>query len=275
MTCAVPAATAVIVPPDDTVATPVSELEKSIAGFATVAPSESSTLTASVCVAPRDANVTDAGVAVTVNSGITVTMDVPDAPSTVARTATSPVDTAVTTPPVDTVATVASALLQVIVGFDTGVPPASSTVAESATVRPTRTVTLGGKTPTEDAVGATVTVALPEAPPAVAVIVADPGETAVTVPATTEATPGADEDQVTGSTPAEPFESPTVATRLAVEPIEVSVAVDGVTRTEVIVGGPAESDPPQAERTRTARKSDLAREPRKVWIDMARTARGT
>jgi hypothetical protein len=122
---------------------------------------------------------------VATGAGVTVTVLEPDCPSLVAVIVTpAVVATPVTTPVLDTVASVTLLELQAIVRPVSTLPPASFNVAVSGVVWPTATLAVGGATATV-ATGAsdTFTVPVPDAAPLVAVIVTPvPGETPVTTP---------------------------------------------------------------------------------------------
>src|SRR6266851_4330886 len=113
--------------------------------------------------------------------------------------ATGPTAIGVTSPLPSTVARAGTLLAQVTTRPLSGPPAVSFGVAVSCNVAPTRTLAIAGLTVT-DATGTlvTVTVAVPDLPSLVAVIVADPAATPVTNPlALTVATAGALLDQVT------------------------------------------------------------------------------
>jgi hypothetical protein len=120
---------------------------------------------------------------VATGASVTVTLAVPGTPSLVAVIVEVPGPTAVTTPLLETVT--AAVLLDV---HDTTrpvstFPLASLSVAVSGAVRPTVRLVLGGVTVTvATGTGITVTNDVPVCPSLVAVIVALPGDTAVTTP---------------------------------------------------------------------------------------------
>ena len=139
--------------------------------------------------------VADVGLTATeaTGTGLTVIAAVPLFPSLVAVIVAEPVATALTNPLTETVATVALLLVQVTVRPLKGLPLASSGVAVSCCVAPTMSVADGGLTATE-ATGTALTLiaAVPFFPSLVAVIVAEPGPTALTSPLpSTVATPAA------------------------------------------------------------------------------------
>jgi hypothetical protein len=116
----------------------------------------------------------------------TVTDDVPDFPSTSAVIVAAPALTAVTNPPVDTVATDAADVDQLGVRSSSMVPFASLATAVSVVVPPTAIATEAGVTDT-DATGTggaafTVILAVPLFASHVAVMTALPTATAVTSP---------------------------------------------------------------------------------------------
>ena len=119
--------------------------------------------------------------------------DVPLFPSLVAVIVAEPVATAVTRPFASTVATPGALVVQSIARPESGFPLASSGVAVSCWVPPTETVAELGLTATDaTGTGFTVIADVPLFPSLVAVIVAEPGATAVTRPfASTVATPSA------------------------------------------------------------------------------------
>ena len=170
---------------------------------------------------------------------ITVTAAVPEAAPAVAVTVAVPLATAVTSPDAPTVATEAS-----LDSHDTSVPAtarpfASTASATRRTVSPTATrVSAAGVTLSALTCCITVTAAVPEAPPAVAVIVAVPLATAVTSPdASTVATEGSLLAHATAAPAITcPFWSRTSAVNCAVSPKAVSVAEPGLTVTVVATG---------------------------------------
>ena len=110
-----------------------------------------------------------------------------------------PAATAVTSPPLLTVATDVSDDLQVTcVLISWLVPSEYVPVAVKSLEFPAATLELAGVTDIEDSKGVTVRVMFPETPPAIAVIVAVPAETPVASPLPlTVATDVLDEPQVT------------------------------------------------------------------------------
>src|SRR5437764_408939 len=126
-----------------------------------------------------------AGVIVTeaTGTGVTVIVEGPLFPSLVAVIVAVPAALPVSSPVAVTVATAVLLLPQLTVRPDNGLPLASFGVAVSCTVWPTCTDAVLGLTVT-DATGTvlTVTVAVPLCPSLVAVIVAAPAVTPVTIP---------------------------------------------------------------------------------------------
>ena len=135
-------------------------------------------------VSPSAAMLAAAGVTVTVlASWATVTVAFPETDPDVAAIVASPLATAVTSPDASTVATAASPDSHENSEPATAFPFASSASAASRNVSPRAAIVVSaGTTATALTTWATLTVALPEASPAVAVIVALPLDTAVTSP---------------------------------------------------------------------------------------------
>jgi hypothetical protein len=123
-------------------------------------------------------------VTVATGTGVTVTVDEPLLPSAVAVIVAVPTATAVTTPDCETVAMFVFSEFQVTGRSVRTVAFMSFTVAPSVVVCPITTLVFAGATVTEFT-GAIVTVTAVDAllPSLVAVIVADPGPTAVMTPA--------------------------------------------------------------------------------------------
>lgn len=116
-------------------------------------------------------------------ASVTVTPAVPDAASLVAEMVELPGPTAVTTPELDTVAAAVLLDAHETVRPTSTFPFASFSVAVRFAVRPTVKLVLGGVTVTvATGTGITVTNDVPVCPSLVAVIVAVPGDTAVTTP---------------------------------------------------------------------------------------------
>jgi hypothetical protein len=154
-------------------------------------------------------------------AGVTFTVELPLFPSTVARIVAEPGVNAVTTPVVETDATRVLLDVQATGRSVTTVPLASVTVADSAAVWPTCRLAFAGWTVTlATGTGVTMTPALPLLPSLVAVIVAEPTDSAVTTPAElTVATAGLLDDHVTRrSVTVVPLASLTVAVSVVVVP---------------------------------------------------------
>src|SRR6266567_3592257 len=118
-------------------------------------------------------------------------------PSLVAVILADPTPAAVTRPLAFTVATLAASVDQMIARPESGLPLASSGVAVSCCVPPTRIVALVGLKLTDATGTMTVIAALPLLPSLAAVMLAVPAASAVTSPLPfTVATPGASVDQV-------------------------------------------------------------------------------
>jgi hypothetical protein len=132
-------------------------------------------------------------------TGATVIVAVPVWPPLVAEMLAVPAARPVTIPVVETVATATLLDVHVTTASGTTAPAASFTVAVSAAVPPAWTFAELGSTATlAMGRGTTVTELVPACPSLVAVIVAEPGATPVTIPvADTVATAGALELQVT------------------------------------------------------------------------------
>jgi hypothetical protein len=132
-------------------------------------------------------------------TAVTVTPAVPLLPSLVAVIVAAPMETPVTTPLDDTVATSSLLDVQVTGRSVTVIPRMSFTVATRGVVCPTATeLVAGDKLTLPTGEGATVNAAVPLLPSLVAVMVLVPGDTAVTAPtADTVATSGLLELQVT------------------------------------------------------------------------------
>ena len=125
-------------------------------------------------------------------AGVTVIVAPPILPSLVATTFAVPTDTAVTAPAADTVTTAGSLELQTTLR-PVSTPPFAANVVAVACAVPTAVMEFELRVTLTDATGmaATVTDAVPIFPSLVAVMSAEPGETADTVPsAETVATPG-------------------------------------------------------------------------------------
>src|SRR6185503_12595033 len=231
---AAPAATAVTRPLAETVATPVGLLDQVTMRPLSTLPAESLVVALS-CAVPPTTRPAVAGTTVTVATGTAVTVidDVANLPSLVAVIVADPAATAVTRPLAETVATAGALLDQVTTRPLNTLPAESLVVALSCAVAPTRTLADAGDTVTV-ATGITVTVIddVPDFPSLVAVMVAEPVLTALTIPFTeTVATAGLPLDQVTARPVSVlPAESFVVALSCALPPMR-SVPEAGATTT--------------------------------------------
>lgn len=203
-----PAATAVTTPLADTVAM-LASLEAQVTARPDRTVPDASLVVAVSATASPTVGVALAGVTDTVATGsgggvCTVTVAMPLRPSLAAVIWATPAATAVTTPVAETVATPGALDDQLMLRPVRTVPEASRVVAEREAVPPTMSVVLSGDTVTlatgAGGGGFTVICAVPLFPSLVAVIVAEPGATAVTVPlaASTVAIWGALESHVAG-----------------------------------------------------------------------------
>ncbi len=130
MIVAVPSATAVTSPADETVATVVSEDDQVTVAPDMAVPPASFTVALTVTVSPSDAKVFVLGESSTVDATCaTVTAAVAFADSESAMIVAVPSATAVTSPADETVATLGVVEAHVTVAPDITVPPASFTVA--------------------------------------------------------------------------------------------------------------------------------------------------
>jgi hypothetical protein len=166
--------------PDDDAQTKVA--------FVTGVPAASNALAVSCSVLPAF-SVASAGVTCTVAMGpgpaaFTVIVAVPDFPPLEAVMVAVPAELVVTSPVEETAATAVLLDDQDTEAADTTAPFASVTVAVRVVPCPAVNVVVDGDTLTL-AIGTadTVTVAVPDCPPASAVMIAVPGDTAVTTPA--------------------------------------------------------------------------------------------
>jgi hypothetical protein len=177
----------VTTPVSETVALCVSLDDHVIVRSVSTFPLASASIAVSVVVEPLATDVLD-GVIVTVATGITaaattVIADVPLLPSLVAVIVAPPGDLPVTTPLVETVATLGALVVHVIARPVRTLPAASLRVAESPTVRPWTTLADAGLTVTvATGSGAIVTVDDPLFPSLVAVITTVPGLIVLTRP---------------------------------------------------------------------------------------------
>jgi hypothetical protein len=245
---ALPAATPVTTPADETLA-----MDGALDVHVTVRPANTfppaSFVTAVSVVLPPTSKVALVGVTETDATGTadTVTAVVPLLPSHVAVMFAVPIATAVTSPLLDTVATVGALDVQVIVRPDSVAPFASRTVAEMVVVPPTIRVALVGFTATDatgiGVVDVTTTCATPVLPSAVALIVVVPGAIAVTRPSVlTSAIVGSADFHVIGRPPSTlPFASVAIAvsdcdwpTVNAADPGAIAIAAIGITATVMV-----------------------------------------
>jgi hypothetical protein len=183
VTVAVPAATASTMPAAETVATAVLLLAHVTTRPVTTTPFASLMVGTSVSTCPTVIAVAAGRVTLPTGTSVTVTEAVPDLPSLVAVIVALPAATPVTTPADETEATVASLVDQAITRPESAFPVASFGVAESVSVCPTVMLADAGATTTDaTGVGFTITVAVPDLPSLVAVIVTVPAVTPVTRP---------------------------------------------------------------------------------------------
>ena len=227
---AVPSPIAVTVPSCDTDATVGAPLLHDT-GRLSVPPLASSTVAVSFVVAPR-ITLTVAGVTRTDVAGlVTEILAVPVLPSAEAVIVAEPGAIAVTTPDDDTLATLVSLLLQSTARSERSEPLALCTLATSVVLPPGSSVLLDGEIVTvATGTAATVTVAEPTRPSALARMTAVPTPTPVTVPSSeTDATVGAPLLHDTGRSSDAPSASSTVAVSFAVDPMN-TFTIAGATR---------------------------------------------
>lgn len=146
-----PTATAVTIPPDDTVATPLFEVDQLTTRPVSVVPAASRNVAESCTVAPGVRFCVDGDTAtVATGGGTTVTVAEPSCPSLEATIVTGPpTATAVTIPVDDTVAMAVFVEDQVTVRPARAPPWASRGVAVSWVVCPVASVDVGGVTATD------------------------------------------------------------------------------------------------------------------------------
>ena len=280
-----PFPTAVTTPSRPTAATVVSPLCHSTPAFSMAWPLASVTVAASVAVSPRADNVSESGASATAAATCsTVTAASRDAGPAVAVILPRPFPTAVTTPSRPTAATAVSPLCHSTPAFSMAWPLASVTVAASVAVSPRAdNVSESGARATAAGICSTVTAAVPDAGPAVALMVALPFPAAVTRPrASTVATPVAPDDHVTAASGiALPFWSLTVAASCTVAATAASSAEGGDKVTVVGTGsGTGSSQAAKAMASTTAapgnrRGRNGAGHHRRVRFMSATFARGT
>src|SRR6266568_3586265 len=229
-----PGATPVTSPLPLTVATPGASVDQVIALPESGLPLASSGVAVSCCVVPMNTEA-DAGLTLTDATGTGFTMIAALAlfPSLVAVILAEPTPAPVTRPLAFTVATLAASVDQMIARPESGLPLASSGVAVSCSVPPTRIVALVGLKLTDATGTMTVIAALPLLPSLAAVMLAVPAASAVTSPLPfTVATPGASLDQVIVRPESGfPLASSSVAVSCCVAPAYID-AVAGLTLTE-------------------------------------------
>src|SRR6266704_792413 len=229
-----PVATPVTSPLPFTVATPGASVDQVIALPESGLPLASSGVAVSCCVVPMNTEA-DAGLTLTDATGTGFTMIAALAlfPSLVAVILAEPTPAPVTRPLAFTVATLAASVDQMIARPESGLPLASSGVAVSCSVPPTRIVALVGLKLTDATGTMTVIAALPLLPSLAAVMLAVPAASAVTSPLPfTVATPGASLDQVIVRPESGfPLASSSVAVSCCVAPAYID-AVAGLTLTE-------------------------------------------
>ena len=236
-----PLPTAVTSPPASTVATSVSLLDHDTATPTITRPIWSRTSAAICSVCPRAVNTTVSGVTETVvGTGATTVISArPVTPDEVAEISAAPTATPVTRPESSTRATRVSLDAQLNSAPATAWPFASVASAESRSVSASSSESAGGDTVTVPTSWATVTAAVSETVPDLAVIEVAPLVTAVTSPvASTVATWALLLVHATAAPETVwPFWSRTSARNCAVAPSAVSVGVAGVTVTVVGLGG--------------------------------------
>jgi hypothetical protein len=234
---AVPLATAVTSPADETVTIVVSDDTHVTVAPEITDPPASFTVAERVAVSPIDSKLFELGDTVTLaaswpNVTDTDVLAEPDC----ARTVALPTDMAVTSPLPNTVATAGLDELHVTVAPAITFPPASLTVAARVAVSPTdEKASEDGETSRVSATWATVTGAAALNEPEAARIAVEPSVTAVTSPAAEiVATNVSEDDHVTvASEITDPRASLTVAVKLAVSAIDEKVSELGVTASVV------------------------------------------
>ena len=247
---------------ESTVTTDSSPLDHVTFSPAIGRPSWSRTSAASRMVSPSAVSSTTSGVtstivgagAATVSSALPATLDV------VAVMVASPSAMPLTSPESSTRATAVSLDAQANTASATAWPFASTASAASRNVSVSTSVWEAGETATSLTCCATVIVALPDADPAVAVIVAVPLPAAVTSPAaSTVATVASLLRQATAAPGiACPLWSRTSAVNWTVAPSAVSSTVAGLTVTVVGWGGSGGGSVAPSPQERTARKKRAA-----------------
>jgi hypothetical protein len=219
VTVALPGATPVTTPLDDTVAIEGLSTVQVTMRSVTTTPLASFTVAASVAVKPTMRLNVAGRVTDPTATGVTVTVTVALWFSLVAVIVDVPGATPVTTPVAETVATVGVPELHATVRPERAFPSASLVVAVSVTVCPAVTLAGDGEMLTvATGTSETVRFAVPECPSLTAVIVDAPGATAVTTPVVdTVATAVLLEVHVTGRpTSTTPSASSSVGTSVSV-----------------------------------------------------------
>ena len=240
-TIARPAAKAVTRPDASTRATETSLDDQANSASPTANPFASNASAARRTVSPGVIVSAEGDTATTAGGprATTVSRARPVTPADVAVISASPAETPVTTPSPSTTATSVSPDAHANSAPPTGCPFASEASAESRTVPAIGSVSAAGDTVTTSASWATVTAAVAEAEPAVAVTIAVPLATAVTRPEELF-TPATETSLLLHATDVPaitcPFWSRTAAESCAVAPKAGSVTVSGVTVTVVGVG---------------------------------------
>ena len=236
MIVATPFASAVAMPVTGSiVATPAGDADHAKVRPRITLPPASRATALKDCVRPRALSVAVAGETTTdVSTCCTESVAVPDAPAVVAVIVTEPGARPVASPVPSTVAITGSDELHANVWPATVRPLPSSATALNCCGRPTAaSAALAGLNTTDRTTCATEQVALPEIPFVVAVIVAPPFASAVTMPLTsTGATRGLSDVHVNaGPGMTLPLASSALALKRWVRPSASSVAVTGATTT--------------------------------------------
>ncbi len=242
---------AVTNPAESTAATVVSALDQDTRTSSITRPIWSRTSAVSCAVCPSAVSATESGMTATaVGAGATtVSAARPVTPAAVAMTSASPAPTPVTSPAASTTATAVSPDAQSNSAPATAWPLASVAAAARRSVSPVTNVSAAGATATALTSWATVTAALPDTPPALAVIVAVPLPTAVTSPDPSTVATVASSDAHVNSAPATPwpFASVASAVRRTVSPQATSVSAAGDTATALTVWASVTAALPDAE----------------------------
>src|SRR5881628_2579995 len=238
---AAPFPTAVARPPASTVATSPSDDVHVNDWPGTTLPFASLATALNCCVSPSTSSVADAGVTTTdVTACSTDSVAVPDTPPVVAVMVVTPFASAVARPvAASTVATAGDEDVQLKICPAMVFPFASFAVALNCCGRPSASsVTAAGLTSTRTTTWETLRIAVPGTPAVVAVIVANPFPSAVATPvaASITATPvGAALHVNVWPGAVLPFASLATAPNCCVKPRALSVAVAGVTTTDLTI----------------------------------------